>query len=119
LASSSKFEAALKLKDESPHLAANPQYLADILWHLAHLAYRRAEVEMALGYLEGALPLISAQHAYFADIHITLGHCHAARGNQTKAREHYNAAAFAPLASSEQIEMAQRCLKEIGEAETA
>jgi tetratricopeptide (TPR) repeat protein len=113
------FGAALACREKSPPLLGNPLYLADILWHLASVAYQQRDMEETVRFLEQALPLISRDHAYFANSHITLGHCYAAGSDYAKAREHYNLAIFAPFASAEQIEMAQNCLKDIGEAGTA
>jgi tetratricopeptide (TPR) repeat protein len=113
------FGDALASREKSPPLLANPLYLADILWHLAHVAYQQSEIEETIRSLEQVLLLISRDHAYFADAHITLGHCYAARSDYANAREHYNLALFAPFASDKQIEMAQHCLKNIGEAGTA
>ena len=113
------FGAALVSREKSPPLLANPLYLADILWHLGSVTYQQSDIEETIHHLEQALPLISRDHAYFANSHVTLGHCYAARSDYPKAREHYNLAVFAPLGSDEEIEVAQRCLKDIGEAGTA
>lgn len=108
------FVSALNIENAA-NIPEYSRYLPDVLWNLAALAYQGSDSETALTYLERALPLISSDHLYFADINIVLGHCHAERGNQVLARRHYNAALFAPLATSEQVDMAARCLKEMGE----
>jgi tetratricopeptide (TPR) repeat protein len=113
------FGAALVFREKSPPLLTNPLYLADILWHLASVTYQQSDMEETIRSLKQALTLITPDHAYFADAHITLGHCYAARDDYSKAREHYNLAIFAPFASDEEIEIAQRCLKDIGETGTA
>src|SRR5207253_5603287 len=113
------FGDALASRENCPPLLANPLYLADILWHLAHVTYQQGDKEETIRCLEQALPLISRDHAYFADAHMTLGHCYAVRSDYGKVGETYNFAVFAPFASHKQIEMAQRCLKNIGEAGTA
>jgi tetratricopeptide (TPR) repeat protein len=113
------FGAALASREKSPPLLANPLYLADVLWHRASVAYQQGDMEETTRSLEHVLALISRDHAYFANSHITLGHCYAAQNDYAKARDHYNLAVFAPFASAEQIELAQNCLKDIGEAGTA
>jgi tetratricopeptide (TPR) repeat protein len=111
--------AALVARDKSPPLLGNPLYLADVLWHFASVAYQQSDMEETIRSLEQVLILIPRDHAYFANSNITLGHCYGARSDYAKAREHYNLAVFAPFASGEEIEMAQQCLKDIGEAGTA
>jgi tetratricopeptide (TPR) repeat protein len=113
------FGAALLLREKSPPLLGNPLYLADVLWHLGSVAYQQTDREETIRSLEQVLALISRDHAYFANSHITLGHCYAARSDYAKAREHYNLAVFAPFASDQDIEMAQHCLKDIGESGSA
>ncbi|HYV75203.1 MAG TPA: tetratricopeptide repeat protein, partial [Candidatus Binatia bacterium] len=113
------FGAALVLRENSPPLAGNPLYLADILWHLGSVAYQQGDMEETIRCLDQVLVVISRDHAYFANSHITLGHCYVARSDYTKAREHYNLAVFAPCASDQEMEMAQHCLKNIGETGTA
>lgn len=111
------FESALDGGAES----LRSEQVVDVFWHLAALAYEDpdSDSEKAREYLEQALPLATSEHLYFADIHIVLGHCYAERGELIQARQHYNIASFAPLATPEQIEMAQRCLEDIGEVGTA
>jgi tetratricopeptide (TPR) repeat protein len=110
------FRAALAFRNKCPPLLANPLYLADVLWHFASVAYQQSDMEEAIRSLEQVLILISREHAYFANSNITLGHCYTARNDYAKARDHYNVAVFAPFASDEELEMAQQCLKDIGEA---
>jgi tetratricopeptide (TPR) repeat protein len=114
-----EFHQALRVLDQLLASQPNTDVVAEILWHLAAIAYQGGDSDKARGYLERALPLISDVHVYFADIHLVLGHCCAERGEETRARKHYNTASFAPSATPEQIEMAQRCLRDIGEVGTA
>ncbi len=108
------FENALKNLHRDPYLKHNPQYVADIYWHIGSMAYDRYEYPRAVSLLSRVLDHVTEDHPYFCDTHITLGHCHLGQGYFEKAREHYNAVLFSPKASPEEIAMADECLKEIG-----
>jgi tetratricopeptide (TPR) repeat protein len=104
---------ALKRIGDDPELRVTPTYEIEILWHLGTSAYEEHDFEDAIRYLMNVLEKIDDEHNYYADSHLTLGHCYLLLEDYEKALEHYNYVLTASLVSDEQITMAKACLERI------
>lgn len=107
------FLEALGSKDTDHFLKQDILYDADILWHLATIAYRTQDFENAFKYCVKVLELIDDSHCYYADTHLMLGHYYSWTDDYEKASEHYNQVIVAPIADSDAREMAKSCLSQL------
>lgn len=107
------FNNALNYRAYDPVLRNNKEYIADIFWHLGTLTYHNKNYDKVIEYLSKTVENIGENHVYYCNTHITLGHCYLAKEEYSNARDHYNKALFSSLATKEEINMANECLKRI------
>ena len=111
------FGNALKFLEFDPVMKSNKEYAIEIFWHLGSLYYDKGEYDRAIGYMEKALESIEEDHVYYCNTQITLGHCYFGKEDYNRAQSYYDGVLLFPLATNEEIEMANEsrdeCLKQI------
>ncbi len=108
------FKIALEKKSKDQFLKKNQEYYIDILWHLGMIAYELGINDNdVIHYLKTLLTLIDANHIYYSNINLTLGHFYASIYKNNKAREYYNTVLMARNTSEEELTMAKKCLADI------
>jgi tetratricopeptide (TPR) repeat protein len=106
------FNNAMKFMKSDPLIRDDKGYAADILWYLGSLYFEKQEYDRAMEYMERTLECIEENHVYKCNIYITLGHCYFAKGDYTMAQGYYNNTLLSPLATKEEIDMANESLDE-------
>lgn len=109
------FNNALKSIEYDPLLKNNKEYNIEIFWHLGSLYYNKKEYDRVIEYLDMTLEDIDENSAYYCSTNMTLGHCYLAKEEYDRARGYYDKALLSPLATKEDIGMANECIKRIKE----
>ncbi len=113
LAALGEFHKALLFRVDDVVLRSSNEYLVDILWSIGSVNYRLGNCEETLKHLERVISMLTENHRLFCNTHIIIGHCFVEQGYFKRASIHYNKALFSPLATKEEIEVANDSLKDI------
>ncbi len=103
---SEAFRHALQSLQHDPALQADSEYIIDIYWRLGTLAYQEQHFEQAARYFLHVVEHIDDTHYYYADSHLTLGHCYLVREYYQEALMHYHHVLTASRCSPEQKTLA-------------